>query len=499
MKKHISLLTCFATVFMLASCSEWLDVKPSTQLDRKELLSSEKGYAEAVKGVYSQMCEKALYGQEMTWGTMDVLAGNYSTFPASYNGLKSYSYVPGTTDQSAPAIALMDNIWNGMYNAIAGLNSVLGQIDRDKALFTEDNYSILKGEAMGLRAFLHLDLLRMYADVYENSKNTDAIPYVVKLTMLVTPFLTGEEAVNTIIADLKEAVVLLANDPMCLGTTPSPILASIPATNSASAASNIFPWHNRRFHFNYYAAKATLARAYLWKGEKALALATAQELIAAQATRFPWVLTSNLTSIDNGATENQDRTFATEHIFAINVTDIENLSAGFLIDLPASPGTEAGMLLSMRDMFSVDEQGADPRYKYMYTMYAANAPLLSKFYQRARVSAYFKYRLPLIRISEMYYIAAECTDDVQQGITYLETVRKQRGMGSMPLSGVTTKAALQNEIYREYRKEFIGEGQLWFYYKRQKSATIANMTFNKGQKAYTFPIPENEELYGNRK
>ncbi len=493
MKKHISLLTCFAAL-AFASCNDWLDVKPSTQIDREELLSTEKGYAEAIKGVYTRMCGASLYGREMTWGAMDILAGNYQpvSSPAVYSSIMGYGYVRGADNHTNDADDLVGRFWTDLYTAIAGINSLLSGIDEHKQVFSGDNYSVIKGEAVGLRAFLHFEVLRMFGDVYPKSKDSEVMPFVSDLSGMVSPMLTGREATDIIVAQLEEAAALLEKDPMRLGEAPSDILASVP---SASADNNISAWHNRRFRFNYYAAKATLARVYLWRGEREEALRTALEVIAAQPTHFPWALTSNLTNIESGTSENQDRTFATEHVFALNVTDIESLIAGYL---NSQPGNGVGRMFSMRDMFAGNDQGVDPRFRYMYTMYNAGNYMLSKFYQPSNVLSYFKFRLPLIRISEMYYIAAECAGDWRQGLEYLETVRRRRGMGSMPLGGVAGPAGLQDEIRAEYRKEFIGEGQLWFYYKRLQATSITNMVNFRNVQQYIFPRPENEDLYGGR-
>lgn len=497
MKKYISFLICFATLLSLGACNDWLDVKPSTQMDRDELLSREEGYAEAIKGVYTLMCKPTLYGRELTWGPIDVIAGYYQTIPYyTYNNLQSFSWVKGSSTANTTAAELVGQFWTGLYNAIAGLNSVLDVIDDNKGIFTDDNYSLLKGEAMGLRAFLHFEVLRMFGDAYEKSRDKEVMPFVAGLSAGVAPMLKGEDVITIVISQLEEAVRLLETDPMKLGTAPAKVLASIPAI---SAANNIREWHNRRFHFNYYAAKATLARAYLWKGDKVNALKMAREVIADQQSRFPWAIDVNLSAIESGAGADQDRTFATEHIFALNVTDMDNMISGFLNK--SGETYENYLMLSRRDdLFTrEDERGVDPRYRFLYVQSAPETFLLSKFYQPVSVAAYFKYRMPLIRISEMYYIAAECAPAWQDGLEYLETVRRNRGMGTLPLVNVNDPETLQGEIHDEYRKEFAGEGQLWFYYKRRQFTELpfANMSFFS-MDAYVFPRPENEDLYGNR-
>src|ERR1043165_2572195 len=74
--------------------------------------------------------------------------------------------------------------------------------------------------------------------------------------------------------------------------------------------------------------------------------------------------------------------------------------------------------------------------------------------------------IPCIRLSEMYYIAAECTfeTDAAKGWDYFNTVRLNRGIGTK-LSD-PSKTVFMNELLKEARKEFFGEGQMFYMYKR---------------------------------
>ena len=83
----------------------------------------------------------------------------------------------------------------------------------------------------------------------------------------------------------------------------------------------------------------------------------------------------------------------------------------------------------------------------------------------------------------MYYIAAECSGSFD----YLNEVRNHRGLTSYELSSSND---LEEEILKEYRKEFWGEGQLWYYYKRKSITTFStNMT---DVDLFTWPIPDTE-------
>lgn len=74
----------------------------------------------------------------------------------------------------------------------------------------------------------------------------------------------------------------------------------------------------------------------------------------------------------------------------------------------------------------------------------------------------------LIRLSEMYYILAECAATPGEAAEFLNKVRNIRGVDPV----VCTEANRLDEIEKEYRKEFYGEGQLFFFYKRHAYTTF---------------------------
>ena len=465
MMKRIKILLVAGILFsLLTGCEDWLDVNASSQLDRNDLFKSENGYGEALTGVYAKMCDKSLYGRELTFDIVDILAGYYNIQMYSHINWYEYSYADPTNSFAVSYCAgYIENFWNNIYAQIANINSLLETIDGNKGVFSDDNYNLIKGEALGLRAYLHFDLLRLFAEAYSAGKDKEAIPYVTKLTSSVTPLFTQEDAITMILEDLKNAKMLLANDPMHLGTSPASCLASLPS-GAYLSSDKIQSWHNRRFRFNYYAAVATMARVYLWKGDRENALLCAGEVIADQESRFPWVL---------------------------------NCMDSYIFD------GEIGMRNSMEGLeITTDERSqvyenysADIRYQYGFAEYG-NKYLISKFYQNSVTARYFQERVPLIRLSEMYYIAAECAATTSEGVDYLEKVRTNRGLLSYPLSKSMSASELEAEIRKEYKKEFWGEGQLWYYYKRKSymdfSSYMTNVDF------FTFDRPDVEESNAGR-
>jgi hypothetical protein len=100
----------------------------------------------------------------------------------------------------------------------------------------------------------------------------------------------------------------------------------------------------------------------------------------------------------------------------------------------------------------------------------------------------------------MYYVMAECANkrsDINGGVSYLNNIRQARGLNALNVAGISNTDSLSTEIMREYQKEFIQEGQTWFYYKRlnknlnQVTATTAIIPAD----VYVFPIPDKEKEY----
>ena len=101
--------------------------------------------------------------------------------------------------------------------------------------------------------------------------------------------------------------------------------------------------------------------------------------------------------------------------------------------------------------------------------------------------------IPNIRISEAYYIAAECLykTDMATAAADLTVVRTARGHKTA-LSETMTEEVFWETLTYEYRKEFIGEGQLIFFYKRtNRPITFSEGNFNHNGKP-ALPIPDSE-------
>ena len=257
----LSLLISCSQFFM--SCENWFDVNPKSQVKNDILLENENGYKTALFGIYTTMATPALYGQELTMSLLDVLA-QYYTINDNYHNFYNasiYNYEASTVKSK------FDAIGKTMYKTIMNCNNLLENMEGRQELFSGHNYELIRGETLGLRAYLHFDLLRMFAPSFTVGANAAAIPYVDRVTRTPFPQLTNMAVTEKILQDCEEALSLLeVSDPFG------------PAADNTEPEDEFL--RNREERMNYYAVKALMARVYLWAGQTPKAGNIANELIA---------------------------------------------------------------------------------------------------------------------------------------------------------------------------------------------------------------------------
>jgi hypothetical protein len=468
---HIFLL--ILPVALLASCKKFLDVKPKTQIDADVAFEDEQGFMDALTGVYLDLNTDALYGKELSFGLTEVLSKQHTRFTSTFHEYYDASFYRYT---NAAVRSKIDGIWKNMYNALADDNNLISNLDRaDQHMFRDVNYSIIKGEAYGLRAFIHFDLLRLFgpAPAAPGGASTKSIPYMDRLTVDALPRLTVQEVINRILADCAVAeAALKTTDPIVPGST-------TPVTTTGYL-------RDRFYKFNYYAVKALQARVHLYAGNKDKALLAAQEVINAAA--FPW---TSSTEMNAG-----NHVFTSELIFTLFKSDMAPFTTSYFLP-------DASNLLTKSDdgeFQAVYETTADVRYTLLTLLdnTSTNIRYSTKLDQPTGVLVEYVRKMPVMRISEMYYIAAEClkTTAPEQAVTYLNTVRNARNVLN-DLPSTLTPEQLQQEIFKEYRKEFYCEGQLFYYYKRLNLPQIEYATVTADNTIYVLPLPDNEVEYGN--
>lgn len=485
MKKQLIYIV-LALPLLTSSCSDWLDVQPDASIDRDKLFEKEEGFFEAINGIYSVATDYSLYGGLFSMELTDAMMQNYSFGSADYTQYAKTAAFD-FTDQNCRD--RLESIWTKAYSAIVNCNLVLENVDRRREIFHEGMYEIVKGEALAMRAYLHLDMLRFFGPVYSVAPGAAAIPYVTTYSNLVTPISTVSQVLDYIIRDLGDAKLLLeSNDPITGDDYVAGYLSDAATTEEDDPELFL---QNRRHRMNYYAVCGTLARALLIKGEYTDAAELANEVIL--SGKFKWAAHSDLRADADGP--DRDRIMYPELVFAWynekNKTELDNrfnaVATGYYVNKSHAEQIYEYGLTSVGD--------EDIRREVWFTVPTSNSDVykIIKYLRNpAEIGNKHYLVMPGIRLSEMWYIVAECayrTGDEPGAWDDLNHVRETRGIRVV----LDRSYDFDTELLKEYRKETFAEGQAFLQYKRLHRNIVGESAFyTPAQGIYNPPLPDSE-------
>lgn len=462
-------------LFSLSSCTNWLEVELDNKVDDNKLFSSADGFKEALAGVYSRLSKDTRYGKYLTMEYPDVLAKYYNASEYSYEYWNKYNYVYSSTKST------ISNIWENLYSDIAQVNCILMWTEKNAAVMDENTLNQVRGEALALRAFLHFDLYRLFSPDVKRSPKTDGIPYNKEYGVSLPPMYSVEEVLQLIINDLKEAEECLVNDPITnvIPYSITSITDGVEETNAA--AKDMADQYVARV--NLYAVKAMLARAYQARGEFSKAVEKAKEIIYSGKFRL-----LEFSSIDQDE-KTIDLLFSDEHIFSLRNSKIITYSQRLHRDNVSGSGTELTRL-PIREVATLYESNNDDvRYAKWF-----NLSKLIKF--MPDTLSIFPQKMPMIKLSEMYLLVAECSviSEPDSAMHYVNILRDHRIRNN-----THWKTIGKEFIFQEMQREYVGEGQLWYAYKRNNMAIPGNDgEIQPSDDIFVFPFPDNEIEDGHR-
>ena len=263
----------------------------------------------------------------------------------------------------------------------------------------------------------------------------------------------------------------------------------------------------RQLRFNYYAVLALKARAYLYAGDKVNALKAARQLLTDEnvAKHFPAVDPNKL--LANQRTP--DRVFSTEVLMGFYDKARADIYTYYFDDETAGNNflqPKANFVLS--SLFGNESQ--DYRYQTHWraaTSVGVQGDIFIKYKKIDKpkdeknpdkpdenLEYFHAVLMPLIRLSEVYYIAAECEPELADGYKWLSEIRAKRGLPSLT---VNSERDLRIKLNNEYAREFWGEGQTFFLHKRLNTDYLwideAGYNYNGANYLeYTIPLPTGE-------
>lgn len=484
MKKYKSIAGILILMFGISGCNQWLDIRPVSEVSEDKMFSTEQGFQDALYGVYVNLGKKELYGGNLTTA-LDIAAQYYMEIESAnaFARFRHFDYKDPKCTQ------VMDVVWKKLYFCIALTNNILLHLE-NKNPQSLRYYHYYKGESLALRAYLHYELLRIFAPDVKKMPDYVSIPYKRLFSNDIEPQLKVEEIIRLALADLEEAKECLKED--VIRTNKPEFLTK----EDEKGDGNLVIYDRsdflkkRKYQMNYYAVLATLARIHLDLGtpaDKEKAYQYATEVINSE--KFRPVQEENLLVTNE---KERDILFTDEFIFGVYSRQVDAFHNKWL---SASGGMTNQFMMVQQFLSTIFESiNTDYRYRFCYDQRS------SRFYINRHVQGYTysSDKIRMLTLPEMYYIASEAKPEMAHIL--MPVIMSSRHIDCMLTTQSTADEAMA-VVIKEYRKEFVGDGQFFYTYKRLADdpvMQVLNVGISNKDRHLVFPLPEEEIKYGER-
>lgn len=450
-------------VLGFSSCvNNWLDQTPSNGIPTSQAITNYNDTKTAMYGMYDGLQGNSKYNEYYAARMFYYGDVRGDDMQARDQGMRTSScYEMRYTVDDAPAI------WNIPYNVIRRANRIIEAVE-SKTISDADKYqkeiNDIYAQAKVVRALVHFDLVRIYGNPYTSDNGTSlGVPFVD--TALPTDAQQGRETV----AKIYEKVIEDLTD----------------AVNSGALHKSVKVGEKQGF-IDQWAAEALLTRVYLYKGEDALALSTAKNIIE----NSPYDLWAADEYAD--AWDKMSAKHTKEMMFELinNGTDdwADREGIGYLYNEDGY--ADAICTKSFVDMLKVDQN--DVRIKVilpvqmktddkgkptdLYKKYGEEPVFINKFPKGQQGDPRLQ-NLPILRLSEVYLNAAEAGvklggSAVDDAVRYLNELIKARSVDANSANVVDAGNITLERVLMERRKELVGEGHRFFDAMRNNETIV---------------------------
>lgn len=468
MKKSTYLLILIFSSLFFSCKKDFLNTKPYTSIDATSAFSSLERIDAAMTGLYDLITTSSFntyisLTSDVKGGDMLVVStGNYSRFVTEYQYLQS------------PTAGYGEGFWRDAYKLITNCNVAITQISNSTTI-PEDRKKDYLAEARALRAWAHLQLVRLFAQPFAVAPASPGIP-VVDVVLSPSDKIPARGTV-------KDDYDFITDDLLFAKTNISPTRVN----------------NGGRLVLN--SINGLLARVYLdqekWKeaAEHAVLARTGYPLAAASTLlngfvdkTSEWIWTLVYRSDDNTGYL-QIASF--QEPYDIGYSTFRTTKS--FIDLFSSDDIRKSQFFVNTNKVQTGNGNALQRDDIEFSR---DGYLMNKFYFRSS----WDCNVPMMRSAEMFLIEAEAEseqdhDDLAQ--TALFEVQKRAITGAT--KSTNTGIALKNEIKDERRKELYGEGFRLYDITRRKETLIRTspehwspIKLEPGDFRNILPIPRNE-------
>ncbi len=432
----------------LSGCKKTLQEKPVTLISPDAFFSNPDSYEQAVTGIYSSL--SGLYG-----GNSMTMREMFSDICGSPNP-KTEQALPTYQNNHQPFFYNVRGEWQNDYGIINNANFILGYLPA--APLADAKKNALIGEAEFLRAFAYFQLVQFYGDVPLRTKT------ISDYTNVQFPRTSQDSVYKLILSDLSFA-----------------------ETNLPDKA----PQQGRVYKM---AATALLAKVYLTMAGnpmKQVALfQNARDKALAVINSGAFKLVDDYSQIFHNTAYTTESIWEQLYVPGIGGNGLHSLSStasGFTpILIPLASFINTFPPGDQRKAWGINQNYVDPGGSTL-------APFFQKFVNNSFTAAgqtpsaiISSYSIPILRLGEMYLIAAEAENEINgpaNAYQYINTIRERARVDRNDPADVPDLAGLTQDQFRsavlmERKWELHLEGSTWFDLKRTN--TLSNIQTVRG-------------------
>lgn len=474
MKRNI-LNTIFAIVLvaMFSGCDDFLQLEPSTSLSTDVAISNVSDAQAALYGVYDAMQQSGYYGRDF-YVMQEAASDNCWLNPANSNrflGAFNYNYIATSGD--------VDGFWTDTYETIDRVNNIITKLTPLTVATSEQTAkNQILGECYFIRALGHFDLVRSFAMPYTYGKYAAdnvslapgangagghlGVPIMLESKISEPARNTVADVYTQVIEDLGNAISLMAAN-----------------SSSATTASG-------------YAAKALLARVYLYMEDYVNAATTADDVILNGGFSLTQTPTTLFSQPDPSS----------EAIFEVLANSTDNNATNAIGYMYYVGGY--GDYRPTEDLLNAYPSD-DKRLGWYYYDSGKDAIFTNKLDGRNSSKRGQEVNTPVLRLSEMYLIAAEAYSYSNEGLAQSRLKDLINTRSASEAANITqTGQALKDRIILERRLELCFEGSRLFDLIRTRKGVVrgadcnaTECTVNYPDYRFAYPIPQDEMNVNN--
>lgn len=453
-----STIAWLAVVIVAAGCKKSVIVEPPLgQLTGSVIFEDEGTAVAALAGTYHRMINAAGFASG-SFASVSFVTGLAADELVSFQSGENEQFY--RNDLLPRNQVLTTQLWNLAYNHIYSANAIIEGVHKSAAL-NEAAKKQLTGEALFIRAFAHFYLVNLWGPVP---------------TVVTTDYLQNNVAEKSpvdsvyrfIESDLLQAATLLNSDYVTGIAQPT----------------------NERTRPNAFAAKALLARVYLYMGRWSDA-ATMATTVIEQSSTYQLVDLSETFLMNNA-----------EAIWQLQAPTPGSNAPDARVYVVTEGTLPRNATLNLSLLADVEPGDGRPVHWIDSTVTNGVTYIFPYKYKETQTTETKEYTT-IMRLAEQYLVRAEARaelGDMTGAVDDINVVRTRAGLPE--LADGMTKDDLIDAVMRERRMELFTEwGHRWFDLKRR---SLVNQVM-AGEKPTTwqdtdqlFPIPETETLINPR-